>query len=234
MKTYALYGLILAVASVLVTLLAYFAGAQTERIGIANYFYGLGTLASFVVVFLGLQDERTSRPDQRMSFGGALGGATVISVVGAILISAYTYVHFTRINPDFAQYLGNYMQEKMTAAGLPDNVIEQAVSGVQKTSPVKQAVNACIGTIIFGFILGLLLAPTQTQRGSITRIAVVNAIVCGFFGLLMGAFNGFLSKSVGSSALIGLLTVGGGAAVTTVVLLKSTGYAPRPADEKAT
>lgn len=215
----------------MVMLLAYFAGAQTERIGIANYFYGLGTAITFVIIYLGLKDERDNRPDQRMGYGSALWGAVVISAVSAVLISAYSYVHFTKINPDFAQYLGNYIQEKMTTAGYPDNVVEQAVSGTQKSSAMRQAVNAFIFTLVFGFIHGLLIAPTQTQRGSTTRIAVVNAIVCGFFGLLMGVFNGFLSKSVGSSALIGLISVGGGAALLTVLLLKYTGYTQRPADE---
>ena len=56
MKTYALYGLILGIASILMTLVAYFAGAQTENIGLANYFYGIGTIINFAIIYLGLND----------------------------------------------------------------------------------------------------------------------------------------------------------------------------------
>ena len=234
MKTYALYGSILAVASTLLTLLGYFTGLQTEHIGAGNYLLGLLSITHFVAVYLGVKEERSTRPEQRMTYGSALWGAVVISAVAAVLNSIYAYIHYTYINPDFAQYMINYVQGKMSAAGMPDNVIEQATSRMQNASAVKQAVQVGIGTLVFGFIYGLMLAPGQTQRGSITRIAVVNASVCGFFGLLLGAFNGFLDKTVGSSALLGLILVGGGAALVTFLLLKYTGYTPRFASEEST
>lgn len=234
MKHYALYGLILAFTSTLLTLLGYFAGLQTDHIGAANYLIGLLSIAHFVAVYLGVKEERDTRPDRRMTYGSALWGAVVISAVAAVLSSIYAYVHYTYINPDFAQFMVNYVQEKMTAAGLPDNVVEQAVGRMQNTSAVKQAVNVGIFTVIFGFIYGLMLAPGQTQRGSITRIAVVNGSICGFLGMLFGAFNGFLDKSVGSSALLGLILVGGGAALATFLLLKYTDYTPRFANEEST
>ena len=234
MKTYALYGVILTVASTLLTLLGYFAGLQTEHIGAGNYLLGLLAMAHFVTIYLGVKEERDTRPEQRMTYGNALWGAIAISAVAAILGSAYAYVHYTYVNPDFAQYMVNYVTGKMTAAGMPDNVIEQATNRMQNATPLKQAVNAGIFTLVFGFLYGLMLAPGQTQRGSIKRITLVNAIICGFFGLLFGAFNGFLDKTVGSSALLGLIFVGGGAALVTFLLLKYTGYTPRFADEEST
>ena len=168
-----------------------------------------------------------------MSYGSALWGALVISGVAALLNSGYAYIHYTQVNPDFAQYMSNYVVGKMAAAGFPDKVMEDTATRMLDTSALKQAVQVGIFTLVFGFIYGLLLAPGHTQRGSITRIAVVNGSVCGFFGLLMGAFNGFLNRSVGSSALLGLICVGGGAALVTFVLLKKTGYTPRFAGEES-
>ncbi|MBI2813892.1 MAG: DUF4199 domain-containing protein [Opitutae bacterium] len=233
MKNYALYGLINAVAVTLFSLLLYFTGLQTEHLDIGVHFQWLLAITSFVIIYLGVKEERETRPDQRMSYGSAFGGAVLISLVAGVLNSLYAYVHFSYVNTAFSEYMIQYQTAKMTTAGLPDSVIEQATTRTQNSfGPVRQAVGSGIVTVVSGAVYGLMLAPGQTQRGSMKRIAMVNGLICGFFGLLGGAANGFLTKSVGSSALIGLLGGGIGGWLITYLLLKFTNYTPRFANEE--
>lgn len=232
MKTYALYGLIYSMATTFLALLSYFAGLQTDNIG-AGMYVQYALLAGFMaVLYLGVKERRESLPDQKMGFGAALGGAMMISLVAGILGAAYSYFHFSKIHPSFGEYMVQYQQAKMEAAGLPDNMIEKITSDMARGfTPTRQAINALVGSILLGLVFGLMLAPGHTQRGSINRIAIVNGSICGFFGLLGGAANGLLYRSIGSSALLGLLVGGGGGWLVTYLLLKFTNYTPRFADE---
>lgn len=233
MKNYALYGLINAFVGILFILLLYFTGLQTEHIAIGLQLQWLLAIVSFVIIYLGVKEERESRPDQKMSFGGAVWGALVISLVSGVVSCFYTYIHFTYINVDFGQYMIQYQTAKMTAAGLPDNVVERATEQMQNSfGPIRQCIGSGIGAIVIGLLYGLMLAPGHTQRGTINRIATVNGVICGILGLLGGAANGFLYRSIGSSALIGFLGGTIGAWLVTFFLLKLTNYTPRFAGEE--
>lgn len=159
MKTYLTYGTYCAVASAALNLVLYFSGLQTDKMALGQYVQWLGIVFFAVVLFFGMKDVRSAKPNQEICYSGAFVAGLLISVFAGLFGAIYTYIHFTFVNPDFPQYLNDFTRAQLEAKGVPSANIEAALN--MQTLFVKpwiQAVIAVFVTPIMGVLVSLILA----------------------------------------------------------------------------
>ena len=159
MKTYLVYGVINAIAAALLNLVLYLTGYQTEKLSTGQYLGYIGIVIFFVVLFLGMREAREAKPDKAISYGGALGAAVMIALFSGLFGAVYTYIHFSFINTDYAQYVADMTRQKLAAKGLAEAQIDAMIKMSSLfMKPVLMAIFGIIGSVFMGTIGGLILA----------------------------------------------------------------------------
>ncbi len=159
MKTYLTFGAINTVASALFMLVMFFCGFQTDKMEAGQHFGWLGLIIYIAVLFFGMKEVRESNGDKGLSYGGAVFAAFMIALFSGLFGAVYTYIHYTFVNPDFAQYAADLARSKMEAANVPAAQIDAAVSMQAKfMGPVMQSIMSVIMGPIIGTVIGLVLA----------------------------------------------------------------------------
>jgi len=171
MKTYLTFGAINTVASALFMLIMFFCGFQTDKMEAGQHFGWLGMIIPIAILYFGMRDVRDANGDKGLSYGSAVFAAFMISVFSGLFGAVYTYIHYTFVNPDFAQYAGDLARAKMEAANVPAAQIDAAVSMQAKfMSPVMQAIMSVIIGPIFGTLIGLVVA-IFVKRAPVDEVA---------------------------------------------------------------
>lgn len=171
MKTCALYGFIISLASAFMTLILFFAGLHSDpaKMGLAN---GIGMAGGLVIgiggTVLGVSARRAEYPaNEDFTYGRALGAGVLISVFTNILSAIFGYVYGAFINPGFRDVVVQAQVDKMQAAGVPSAQIEQ-VEKVTRffASPGIGASMQLLMGLIFGVIFSLLIAIFLKRQAS--------------------------------------------------------------------
>lgn len=146
------WGVISGLAGIIFFLLLDFMG-QTD--GPARWF---GLLISFVIIFLAhkaFKDEG----DGYMSYGKGLGIGTLVSVIGAVINSLFTFIYVSYINTEFIEQAREKAIMDMEARGNTQSQIDQAMPWVEKmTSPVAILIFGIIAGVFFGFLISLIVS----------------------------------------------------------------------------
>jgi hypothetical protein len=171
MSTTLLYALIMAIAQIVATLIQYFIGYQTDRMASGQWFQMVPLVISIVILVLGIKAVRDEQPGKGLSYGKGVGTGALITLYSCIIGSIYAYVHFTYVNPNFADYMIEVSRAKWASAGMSKSQMENAEKGVRWfTKPAIQAIASFIIGNIFGVILSLIIAaflkrePAQTSN----------------------------------------------------------------------
>lgn len=155
------YGFVFAFVGIVLTLIGYLLGLQTDKAGstLASMFGWIATILSFFVLWLGVRAVRDEKPDQCLTFGGGFGAGVLIALIGAAIGAVYTFIHFSFINPDFADYMMTAVQQKWAAAGMNDQQMEAAEKITRIFfHPAAIAVMGFLGSMFFGVIFSLIVA----------------------------------------------------------------------------
>ncbi len=153
------YALILTVSGAVFSLLMFFLGFQTEKIAVGQYLNWLMFPISFAVLWLGIKAVRDERPHQAITYGGAVGAGTVISLLSSAMSAVYTYIHMAYINTSGADYQLALMREKWAAANIPDAQIEKMEAMTRSfMNPGFTSAMALIMGVVFGVVLSLIIA----------------------------------------------------------------------------
>ena len=79
MSTTLLYALIMAIAQIVVTLIAYFLGYQTDHMASGQWFSSIAPLVVLIVILtLGIKAVRDEQPGKGLSYGKGVGTGTLI------------------------------------------------------------------------------------------------------------------------------------------------------------
>ena len=159
MNTKLFYALILTVCAVVLQLLLFFTGYQTEKLATGQYFQWLGVVIMAIVLWLGIKAVRDEKPERTMTYGQRVGAGTLISLYYGLMSAVYTFVHFTFINTSFAEYTIAITREKWTAAGLTQAQMDAAESITRKMlQPGVQAILGVVIAVVIGVILSLIIS----------------------------------------------------------------------------
>jgi hypothetical protein len=163
MKTCALYGAAIALASAFLALALFFMGLHSDpaKLGAAKAIGGFGALAIGVTLTaLGIKARRSEVPESEpFGYGRALGAGVVISLVANLLAAIFNYAYIAFINPGFSEMIIQDRLDKMQANGVDGDRLEKTEQFLRfMMSPGMYAVQTLIGGFIFGVVLSLIIA----------------------------------------------------------------------------
>ena len=159
MSTTLLYALILAIGQILLALVGFFLGYQTEKISSGSWYGFMPLLLSLAILWLGIRAVREEDTGKYLTYGKGVSTGLMISLYAGLIGAIYTYVHFTFVNPNFPDFLIEASRAKWAAAGMNDSQMDGAEKGIRMfTKPAIQAVFGLVITVVLGLIISLIFA----------------------------------------------------------------------------
>ncbi|SMO86091.1 Protein of unknown function [Saccharicrinis carchari] len=148
------YGLYLGIAAIVFSLITYYGGMLGN-----TYFGYLGFVISIVFIYLGLKAYKENENGGYLKYGQGVGIGVLISLVGGIVSSIFTFVFFAFIDPAKHTEMMAIVQEQQLEAGVPAAQLEQ-MDGMMSAmmSPTAMAIYGVIGSVIGGLIISLIIA----------------------------------------------------------------------------
>lgn len=171
MSTTLTYGIYLALANIGLTLVGFFLGYQGENIAQGQWFQYVSWVAIITVTTLGIRAVREDSEHKSLSYGRGVGSAAMIGLYGGVIGGIYAFIHFKFVNPNFVEYLVEFIKSQPNMAGASDQQLAGMEKGVRLSySPVGLLIlSIFMGTIlstIVGLIASIFLkrpAPAGTE-----------------------------------------------------------------------
>jgi len=165
MSTKFFYALVLTVCTVVLQLLLFFMGFQTEKLATGQYLQWLGLVIMAVVLWLGIKAVADEKQGTPLTYGQRVGAGFMISLFAGLMGAVYSFIHFTFINTGFADYMLAITREKWVAKGLTQAQMEGAEAITRKMlQPGVQAILGVFFVVLFGLILSLIIAALVKGR----------------------------------------------------------------------
>lgn len=153
------YGIVLALVEIVLALVAFFLGFQTDKIAEGQWFALLNMVAAIVIVWLGTRAAREESKDKTLTYGRGVLTGFLISLYSGLILAVYTFIHYKFINPNFTAYLIDFVRQKWIAAGMADAQMAVAEKFTRfMTSPPMLAVTVIFHAAIYGIIIALIVA----------------------------------------------------------------------------
>jgi hypothetical protein len=114
MKNFLKWGIFIAAANIVLTLIAYFAGlADSHGGGIMSW---IGSLVALGLLFWGILEKKKEDPGE-FTFGRGWVEGVLISLIAGVIIAIFMYIYFDMINPEIidtahAEAIRNAMAQK--------------------------------------------------------------------------------------------------------------------------
>ena len=160
-KTGLTYGDILGLALIIYSVLLYVLDLNLNKyMGWISYIIIIGT------IIYGTKKYRDDNLNGFISYGQALGLATIIVVFGALIHIIYTYFFISVIDPDYINKLLAATEEELLKKGMSDDQIEIAIAMQKKMmKPVLMTIMGFFGTVIVGVVLSLITSAFLKKEG---------------------------------------------------------------------
>jgi len=157
MSTTLLYALIMAIGQIVLNLVGFFLGYQTDKINQGAWFGFVPLVYAIAIYWLGQRAVREDDAGKYLTYGKAVGTGFMIALYSGLIGAVYTYIHFSFVNPNFSDYLIEASRTKWAAAGMSDTQMDGAEKGIRMfTKPAIQAVFSLIMSLVFGVIISLI------------------------------------------------------------------------------
>jgi hypothetical protein len=159
MNTALFYGIVLALTNVVLSLVSYFLGFQTERIAMEQWFSLLGFAAIIVVQWLGIHAVREESKDKSLPYGRGVLTGFLISLYAGLVGMVYTFFHVTYVNPAYADYRIDASRQQWIKAGFNEAKMAAAEKFTRFIlSPVPLSIASLIVNVLLGVVVALILA----------------------------------------------------------------------------
>ena len=163
MKTYLTYGVSMALASALLTLVLFFLGFHSDaaKFGMAQWIGNIGLLViSIACLVLGMKARRAEVPaTEEFGYGSALFTGFMISLFGGLCSVVTNYLYFHVINPGFTEIIVQAQLDKMEAKGMSGTQLEQAEKGIRMfMNPIFTGCFVFLGSLFWGTVISLVAA----------------------------------------------------------------------------
>jgi hypothetical protein len=146
------YGLITGLVIIIYSLLLYFIGMNL------NQTMGYLTIVILALcIYLCSKQYRDKINGGTITFGQAFSLGILIGTFAAVLLSFFTFLELTFIDPTIVDKQLEMMQEKLLARGLNEDQIEQAVAMSKKwMTPGKMFIMSIISFAFYSALISLL------------------------------------------------------------------------------
>ncbi len=148
------YGLYLGIASIVFSLIIYYGGF------IGNKYFGyLGFIFTILFISLGLINYRDKINNGILTYSQGLGIGVLITLIGSVISSVFSYVFLTFIDPDIHKLIVANSQEEALKNGMTEAQLDQAGKVMDiMMSPMVLSILGIIMSVFFGFIFTLIIS----------------------------------------------------------------------------
>ena len=154
-------GIILGLALIIYSVLLYVLDLNLNK-----YLGWVSYIIMIAIIIYATNAYRKNTLNGNMSYGQALGLATIIIVFGALLSSIYEYIFITIIDPGYMDKVLAAAEEQLLQQGLSDDQIEMGLSVQRKMmQPFVVSILNFFGTVFIGFIISLITSAFLKKEG---------------------------------------------------------------------
>jgi len=159
------YGIVLALANIVLTLLSYFLGFQTDKIAMEPWISIIQLAAVITVLWLGIRAAREESKDKSLTYGRGVLTGFLISLYSTLISVAYTIIHLTYVNPAYVDYKMDAIRQKWIQAGMSDAQMATLEKYTRfMFTPVPMAIYLLITFVIIGVVISLILAAFLKRK----------------------------------------------------------------------
>lgn len=150
------YGAMYGLASSIIYLIFYFAGAEFDN----KAPQWIGYLILIGTLFAGIKSYRDQDSGGFLSYGRSLGTGVLIGLFGGIITGFFTVIMFTVIDPGLSEKIIEKAQQDMIErGGMSEDQIEMGMSWTRKfMSPVVLFFFSILGSVFMAFIFSLIIS----------------------------------------------------------------------------
>ena len=158
------YGVMYGLASSIVYLIFYFAGAAIDN----SAPQWIGYLILITTIYLGITNYRNNDMGGYISYSRSLGTGVLIGLFGGIVTAIFTVIMFTVIDPELSQKIIEKSQEEMIEKGnMSEEQMSIAMSWTQKfMHPGILFVFSILGSVFMAFIFSLIISVFTKKEPS--------------------------------------------------------------------
>jgi hypothetical protein len=161
-----MYGAILGIVSIILSLVMYIAGYMPVKLTSILITALIGIAISVVFVSFGMKAYRDKALDGNITYGQAFLVGLLIIVFSSILVGFYNLIFTTVIDPEYMDRVleasRNSTYDMMTNMGAPEGQIEDAMDRFDKQAaemtPLKSFWQSIIWPAVIGSIISLIVA----------------------------------------------------------------------------
>ena len=163
MKNFLKWGIFIAAANIILSLIGYFAGLSMKPD--AQYLNIVSMIASLVLLFLGIREKKTESPSE-FTFGRGWVEGLLISLIAAVILAVWMVIFLGYIAPDLADYIHSEAMKNMMKNPPPPERMETAKGMLDFfTSPQGIAISSIFMYTLGGMIVSLIIAPIVKSIG---------------------------------------------------------------------
>lgn len=149
------YGIILALISILITVILYVTGMLTNSM--ASSILGLlGLVASIAVIVLAIKSHRDVSQNGYITLGQAFGVGIITSLVSSVIGAIFTYILYKFIDPGLIEELWTMTEEGMIDDGMSEDSIDAAMEMSKSFMSAEFLSLVSLGGVCCGAVVSLI------------------------------------------------------------------------------